>query len=106
MKHFEETTHLSDILEKSEHGPVIIFKYSSTCGSSTRLNSSLEQAVENKSVTAPIYKVTVQDQHVLSKKIAEWFEIKHESPQIIIINKGKVTYSAYHGNINISEFRY
>lgn len=96
------TTHLSEILEHSQRQPVIIFKYSNSCGTSTRLDEELK----NLSIDHPIYKVTVQTESVLSKKIEDWFEIKHESPQIIILNHKKVTYSAHHGEIDPDKFIY
>ncbi len=106
MLPFQKTTHLSEILEKSEIHPVIIFKYSSECGSSTRLSNALEKAITEKKVTAPIYIVVVQEHPALSQKIAEHFSIQHESPQILIVNHGKVTYSADHDNINLEDFTF
>ena len=98
------TTHLSEILDGSQKQPVIIFKYSSDCGTSAELKLKLEKAVTEKKLDSPIYIVVVQDHPVLSKKIAEMFDITHESPQIIILNKGKVTYTAHHRDIKIENF--
>lgn len=95
--------HLSSILEVSEKEPVILFIYSSECGSSERLAKDLEHALEKKIITAPVYKVTVQTQPALSKKIEEWFRIKHESPQIIMISKNHVLYTSHHNSINIHD---
>ncbi len=100
MTPFRITTHLSEILEESEKHPVIIFKYSNECGSSTRLREKIEKMIKEKSFTSPIYLVTVQTHRVLSNKIAEWFDIKHESPQIFVVNNGKVTYTAHHNSID------
>jgi len=91
-------------MEESDKEPVVIFKYSSRCNTSTDLEKILKKAIEEKIVTSPIYKVTVQTEPVLSKNIAKNFGIKHESPQIIILDKGKVTYTAHHKNIRIENF--
>ena len=104
MHYFLETTHLSEIMEASDKEPVIIFKYSSECGSSDRLLTKLEKSIKEKSLKAPVYKVTVQIHKALSAKIAEMFEVKHQSPQILILNKGKLTYTAHHNSIKIEEF--
>lgn len=104
MSDFRTTTHLSEILEESNKQPVVLFKYSSECGSSTFLYEKLEKKILDKTIIAPIYLVTVQKMPALSEKISEMFDIKHESPQIIILNKGKVTYTAHHDNINLDHF--
>ncbi len=103
---FLVTTHLSEILESSEKDPVIIFKYSNQCGSSERLKKELEEKIKTGKIKYSIYLVTVQIEKNLSGKIEGWFQIKHESPQILILNKGKLTYSADHGDIALESFKY
>lgn len=101
---FFETTYLSEILEESKKQPVIIFKYSDNCGSSDRLSDLFEKNIKEKKLKLPIYKVTVQTMPALSRKISEHFGLKHETPQIIIVNDGKITYTAHHRNIKIDDF--
>ena len=104
MNAFRETTYLSEILEKSNTEPVIIFKYSETCSSSSRTKNELEKWTEAKNILVPIYIVTVQKHKSLSGNIAELFNTKHESPQILIINKQKLVYTAHHNEINSEKF--
>jgi bacillithiol system protein YtxJ len=104
MRLFKKTTHLSSIIEDSEKGVVTIFKYSDDCGTSSRLADKIEKEVADKNLEPTIYMVTVQTEPVLSRKIEEWFDIKHESPQIITILKGKVVYTDHHNNIKLEEF--
>lgn len=103
---FLVTTHLSDMLEKSYETPVIVFKYSNECGTSSKLKQELEEVMDDKSFVYPIFLVTVQIHRSLSQKIEEMFEIKHESPQVIILNKGKVTFTVHHKDIKIDKFKY
>ncbi len=104
MNNFIETTHLSEIIEKSNTSPVIIFKYSNSCESSNRLKNELENRIEIKNIKSPVFLVTVQTMKSLSQKIEEYFNIKHESPQIIILNKGKITYKESHLSIKPDDF--
>ncbi len=104
MNPFKETYHLSEVLEASNKSPLIIFKFSSECNSSSRLKGQFEKEIEEKKITQPIYLVVVQKQRALSRKIEEYFEIKHESPQIIILSKGKAIYTANHFNIKTENF--
>ena len=104
MDKFLQTTHLSEILENSYKEPIVIFKYSSECGSSSVLASELRKNIIEQKLIHPVYLVTVQTHIALSEKISDLFQIKHESPQIIILNKGKVTYTAHHREIDIRNF--
>jgi bacillithiol system protein YtxJ len=104
MSPFLITTHLSEITERSWIEPVVIFKYSSECSSSKDVSEDLEKRIAEKKLASPVYLVTVQTLPVMSDKIREMFNIKHESPQIIILNKGKVTYEAHHLAINPDKF--
>lgn len=100
MSAYRETTHLSEILEESAKKPVIVFKYSNSCKSSSDLDTVIAEKVTNGKIVNPVYKVTVQTQPVLSGKIEEWFGIKHESPQVFIIEDGRVTYTEHHKKID------
>ena len=103
MEKFLTTPYLSEILEESQKNPVMIFKYSSLCGSSEKLSRELTKALDEKTITYPVYRVTVQKQPALSKAIADYFSVKHESPQVFIVHKGKLTYTAHHESIDIFE---
>ncbi|HEY0220952.1 MAG TPA: bacillithiol system redox-active protein YtxJ [Candidatus Paceibacterota bacterium] len=101
---FKETSHLSEIIENSKNKPVIIFKFSSECGSSERLKNKLEKLIDEKKLTSLIYLVIVQNMKALSKNIEGYFGIKHESPQIIVLSDGKPTYSESHDKIEVENF--
>ena len=103
---FFVTTHLSEIIEASHATPVIIFKHSETCWSSRKLRDELAQRLENGSIKAPTYIVTVQEKPELSRKIREWFDVKHETPQILIIDGGKVIYEVHHDGIDLNKLNF
>lgn len=100
---FHHTTHLSTIIEQSEKNPVVIFKFSSNCNSSTRLKEQFEENLKEKKISHPVFLVTVQNEINLSRKIAEWFGIKHESPQVFLIDKGRVIYTDHHSAIDLAK---
>ena len=104
MTNFKKATSLSEIIEESQKNTVIVFKFSSECNSSIRLEKEFEKSILEKKLNSPIYKVIVQDQPALSKNISEFFDVKHESPQILIVNKGKLTYTAHHNSVKIEDF--
>lgn len=106
MEKFLTTNHLSDILGHSEKTPVIIFKYSNSCGTSSRLKSEFETAFQSSEIKHPVYLVTIQTQKSFSKSIEDYFSIKHESPQIIVVKDSKPIYSANHTFIKLKDLIY
>jgi bacillithiol system protein YtxJ len=103
MDTFREANYISEIIEESQKNPTIIFKYSNSCITSERLRQTLEKELVEKRLTKPIFLVTVQTNKALSKNVEDYFEIKHESPQIILVNKGKVVYSKNHHHIKVAD---
>ena len=97
----KETSHFSEILENSESNPVIIFKHSNNCGASSDTSEMINKGLEQEKIKYPVYIVTVQNMPVLSKKIEDYFNIKHETPQVILLNKGRIEYVANHRDIKI-----
>lgn len=100
---FLATSHLSEILESSKRQKVIVFKYSNSCASSERLKNIFEEYSSNNKILDPVYLVTVQTQRILSNKIEEYFDIKHESPQVLIIENEEVIFSANHNKIYVKD---
>ncbi len=106
MNSIRKTSHLSEIIEESEKQSVIIDIHSLSCGISIDIKSSIENGLENGKIENPVYIVVVQEMPNLSKNIEEVFNIKHESPQVIILRSGMVIYSADHDGIKIENFVY
>lgn len=75
-----------------------IFKHSEICPISVAADNVVRKA--ESEIKVPIYKLIVQNARDLSNKIAEKYEIKHESPQMILIKDGKAIWNQSHYNIN------
>jgi bacillithiol system protein YtxJ len=41
----------------------------------------------------------------LGRSIAEKFDVEHQSPQVLVINQGKCSYSATHWDISMDEIK-
>src|SRR5215208_6676265 len=104
LKHVDE---LGKLLAESESRPVLLFKHSYTCGVSMealdelvahlndpgpRGNAPLEQQ------RPPQYAmVTVQTTHrAVSNAIAQQLNVRHETPQALLVKGGRVVWSASH----------
>ena len=87
------TEELDDLLSHSAEQAVIVFKHSDTCGISARAHREMIK------VTHRIGIVTVQKARSLSNEIESRFGLPHETPQVLIVRNGKLTWSASHFRI-------
>ena len=86
-KSFEELT------DRSKERPVVIFKHSLTCPISAAAYQQMEQ------FDGEVALVEVQRARALSTEIESRLGVAHESPQVIILSKGQVVWSASHFKI-------
>ena len=67
--------------------PIIIFKHSYRCSISSMALNRIESIHQEITQKANFVLVDVIKQRDLSLQISEYFDIKHESPQIIFYDK-------------------
>lgn len=96
-----EMRHLASIQEFQDLDNAIVFKHSATCPVSAAAHREIEHYVSLNRL--PVYKVVVQEQRELSTQIAEVTKIKHESPQVLVIDDGKVLTHYSHWDIEASK---
>jgi bacillithiol system protein YtxJ len=86
---------LDRALERSSLRPAVIFKHSPTCGISAQAFESIAEWLTGEVPDADYYVVPVQASRALSTTLAQKFGIRHESPQVMVIDRGEV---AWHGS--------
>ena len=93
---------LNEILKASLLRPQIIFKHSTSCSISAMAKARLDRdnGVLEKYDT---YYLDLLRYRSISNEISEKFGVHHESPQIIVLNKGEVTYDESHLDISVDE---
>jgi bacillithiol system protein YtxJ len=84
---------LEDLLNRSEGGPVVIFKHSTTCSVSAAAYDEMRQ------FDGEVCLIEVQRARELSKEIEKKTGIRHETPQVIVIENGKVVWNASHWKV-------
>ncbi len=87
IKEFEE------LAERSQSGPVVIFKHSLTCPISSAAYDQMAK------FDGDVALVEVQRVRELSNEIENRLRVAHESPQVIVLRKGQVVWSASHFSI-------
>jgi len=89
---------LHEIRNESQQSPVLIFKHSTTCAISAMAYHRLQRA--SKNFKFKVYYLDLRAHREISNLIATTFDVIHESPQVLLINKGTAVYHASHGDIN------
>ncbi|MGI9531785.1 bacillithiol system redox-active protein YtxJ [Lutimonas sp.] len=97
---FENADQWPQILEMSKEGPVFIFKHSSRCGISSVVLNRFEKQIAQ--IDGRYYQVHIQAHRELSNWLADHLEIRHESPQLIVIKHEKVVaHDSHYGLLDI-----
>lgn len=90
---------LDDLVKESYERLVFIFKHSTRCGISSmtlrRFESELE-ATDNYGM----YYLDLLAYRSISDKIAERFQVWHQSPQLIVLQNGKLVHHSSHHSIS------
>ena len=96
-EHLEHREQLERIKEESAEKDVLIFKYSTRCSVSGMALSRLDRSwngEEMKRVKA--YFLDLISYRNISNAIEEIFEVRHESPQVLLIRNGESIYDSSH----------
>ena len=90
---------LEEINKDSFHSVQAIFKHSTSCPISHMAKSRVE-STWNLDEIKPFYLDLLAHRDV-SNRIAEKWEVQHESPQIILIKNGEAIFNESHLDINL-----
>ena len=94
---------LEAINEQSTTKPVIIFKHSTRCSISNMAKNRLENITDNNE--AAFYYLDLLQHRPISNKIAEGYNVYHESPQALVIINGECVYEESHNGITAQDFQ-
>ena len=99
-KTLDHEEQLTELIEHSEKKPIALFKHSTRCSLSSMVKSRLERGWDIEDSDIDIYYLDLINNRDISNKIASLYSIEHQSPQLIVLNQGKVLYHASHGEID------
>jgi len=94
---------LKIIQAESQTQPVVIFKHSTSCSISRATLDRLERNWKQEDLL-PVksYFLDLLSYRKISNEIASTFNVKHESPQILLIKNGKSVYAKSHFEIDFA----
>lgn len=91
---------LQDLNHLSLEKPIFIFKHSTRCSISRFSLKQFENDALSKSEDCRFYFLDLISYRNVSNAIAERFNVIHQSPQLIVLWKNHVVYSASHSEID------
>lgn len=96
-----EDQQLEAIRQESNARPIVIFKHSTRCAISSMAKNRLERSTQPENID--FYYLDLIRHRDISNKIAENFQVHHESPQILLIKNGECIYEESHNGIDMEE---
>ncbi len=82
---------------------VMLFKHSTRCSISSMALNRLERNWQFSNNSFPVYILDLLEYPTVSAKISDLFNVRHESPQVLIIKNGKCIYTASHSDIIVAD---
>lgn len=97
---------LDEVIQESKSTPVVIFKHSTACSISSTAKSRLERQWQGAGLdhVKPYY-LDLLSYRPVSNEIAEVLHVRHESPQLLLIQDGMCTYDASHLSISVDALK-
>ncbi len=95
----EDLSQLDAIRAESNQRPQLIFKHSTRCGISAVMLRRLEKNWETYSNTADFYLLDLLAHRDISREIETWMDLPHQSPQVLLIEKGELRRATSHSGI-------
>jgi bacillithiol system protein YtxJ len=97
---------LTDIVRESAEHPVVIFKHSTSCSISAMAKTRLERQWADAGLTnVKAYYLDLLRYRPVSNQIADQFGVRHQSPQLLLIQDGECRYDASHMSIQLGEVK-
>lgn len=90
---------LREALAESRQQPIVIFKHSNACPISSRALREFEAYLENAAPQVSYHLVTVQTARAVSNEIEAQLQLRHETPQAILVKDGREVWNASHFDI-------
>ena len=87
---------LDSLLDGSNERPVLLFKHSLTCPISSHAFREFESFLESAAPNVSCNLITVQTARPVSNEAAARLNLRHETPQAILIRNGREVWNASH----------
>jgi bacillithiol system protein YtxJ len=96
---------LDDIDANSNEAPVVIFKHSTRCGISSMVLRRFEKELAALDTLPQLYLLDLIAFRDVSNSISQRYGVVHESPQLLLIQEGRVVHHASHYSISANAIK-
>lgn len=100
-KLLETEEQLEELIHQSFQKPQLIFKHSTRCSVSGMIKNRLEK--KEAPDTVDFHYLDLIAYRALSNKIADKFNIAHQSPQVLLIKEGNAVFTESHNAIYMED---
>ncbi|MEL7119595.1 MAG: bacillithiol system redox-active protein YtxJ [Bacteroidota bacterium] len=104
-KILNDSSQLDEIDEISTSKPVVIFKHSTSCGTSAFAKHGMEAEWDFEDADLDFFYLDLLRYRSVSNEVASHYSVVHQSPQILLIKDGKAIYDTSHFNVNIGSIK-
>jgi bacillithiol system protein YtxJ len=87
----------------SDDLPQVIFKHSPRCGISSMVLRRFEASEVFKNSKEKYWLLHLIENRAISNALANDFNVRHESPQVLIFHKGLLVHHAAHSSIDANQ---
>lgn len=91
---------LEEIEEKSNVKTQVIFKHSTSCGISSMVLNTFKRNYNFTNDQLDLYYLDLHSNRDVSNETGYKFQVRHQSPQLLVIKNGIVVAHNSHGGIN------
>ena len=92
---------LEDLFARSRREPIVLYLHDPYCFTSMLA----EQEMADLTEPVHVHVVDVSRQQALSRRVAEWTGLRHESPQAFVLHMGQAVWSRSHGAVTADAVR-
>ena len=96
----ESIEQLQEIITTTEEKPILLFKHSTRCGTSSMALSSFEGTWSSDDELCDLYYLDLLRHRDVSNEIEDITGIQHQSPQCIVIKGKDIIYDESHSGID------
>ncbi len=97
---------VEELRKESEMHPVLIFKHSTRCSISSAVLNRLERNWKQEEMASvKVYYLDLISYRNISNRITDFFNVEHQSPQVMIVRNGLPIYVRSHYEISFDGIR-
>ena len=94
---------LTDLINTSHNKPQVIFKHSTRCSISAVALQRLQKAKQPEGLD--FHFLDLLAHRPLSNKVAQVFNVPHESPQVLLVKDGQCIFNESHLGISMQDLQ-